>query len=54
MPVPAFAMRLAMGEMSAIVLDGAKVAPSRFLAAGFEFRFPEVVSAIKDLITRKV
>ena len=52
-PVPGFAMRLAFGEMAdALLLSGQRVAPRRLLAAGFEFRHPEVGPALKDLLGR--
>ena len=54
LPVPAFALKLAMGEMSAIVLDSAKVYPKRLLDSGFQFKFPELTSALKDLFERKL
>jgi uncharacterized protein (TIGR01777 family) len=54
LPVPAFALKLAMGEMSAIVLDSAKVYPKRLLDAGFQFKFPELKEALIDLFERKL
>lgn len=49
-PVPAFAMRLMFGEVSTVVLDGQRVLPKRLQALGFEFRFPQAESAIRDLL----
>lgn len=54
LPVPAFALKIAMGEMSAIVLDSAKVNPKRLLDAGFEFNFPDLKKALEDLIYRNL
>lgn len=48
--VPAFALKLALGEMSEIVLEGSKVSPAKIRSSGFEFRFPEIQSAVKDLL----
>lgn len=51
-PVPAFAMRLGarlVGSESSLVLMGQRCVPGRFLAAGFQFRFPELGGALKDL-----
>ena len=53
-PVPAFALKLAMGEMSAIVLDSARVYPKRLLDAGFEFEHTELKEALEDLMGRGV
>jgi len=49
-PVPAFALRLAFGEMSVMVLEGQKVVPARLLETGFEFQFPHISLALKDVL----
>lgn len=53
-PAPAFALRLALGEMSALLLDGQRVEPKRLLEAGFTFRYPEPVEAVTHLITHNI
>ena len=50
LPVPAFALRLVLGEMSTLVLDGQRVFPERLLQAGFKFQYPTIEAALKDLI----
>lgn len=50
MPMPRFALRLVLGEMATLLLDGQKAAPRRLLQAGFEFQFPDADSALKDLL----
>jgi len=52
MPAPAFALRLALGEMATVVLDGQRAVPRRLLALGFAFRFPEAEAALHDLLAR--
>lgn len=52
MPAPAFAFRLAFGEAATLVLDGQRVLPKRLLEAGFQFRFPELEPALRDLLAR--
>jgi uncharacterized protein (TIGR01777 family) len=47
---PAFAVRALLGEMSTVVLDGQRVVPARLNEAGFIFRFPEVRTALADLL----
>lgn len=47
--VPALPVRLALGEMSTVVLDGQRVLPRRLLDMGFNFRFPVVEAALTDL-----
>lgn len=51
-PAPAMAMRLVLGEMSAVVLDGAKLSTDKISATGFDFTFVNVNSALRDLISR--
>jgi len=49
-PTPAWPVRLLLGEQSALLLEGAAVAPVRLLASGFSFRFPTVRQALADLV----
>ncbi|MDO8578208.1 MAG: TIGR01777 family oxidoreductase [Dehalococcoidales bacterium] len=49
-PTPAFALRLAFGEMATIILDGQRAIPKRLLQLGFKFKFPEAGLALKDLL----
>lgn len=49
-PVPGFAMRLAFGEVADVVLKGQRAVPRRLLDLGFEFRFPDAESALRDLL----
>ncbi len=52
LPVPAFALRLALGEVAAVVLEGQRALPRRLLDLGFRFRFPDAESALRDLLAR--
>lgn len=47
--VPAFALKLAMGEMSAAVLGSTRVSTQKIIEAGFSFDFPELEPALNDL-----
>jgi uncharacterized protein (TIGR01777 family) len=50
-PMPAFAARLAFGELAdALLLSSARVFPDRLSALGFEFRHPSVESALKEML----
>ncbi|MCO6478743.1 MAG: TIGR01777 family oxidoreductase [Phaeodactylibacter sp.] len=53
-PVPAFALRLAMGEMADTILDSTRVSSEKIEQAGFEFSFPVLDEALRDLLQRKV
>lgn len=49
-PAPAFALKLALGEMSHTVLDSTRCSPAKLEAAGFQFKHPELSGALKDLL----
>lgn len=50
LPVPVFAMKFALGEMSVLVLEGQKVKPEKLLTAGFSFKYPVLEKALKDIL----
>jgi len=51
LPVPAFAVRLAYGEMAdEVLLAGQRVLPKRLLEAGFEFRYADLKSALTGVL----
>lgn len=49
-PVPAFALKLVLGELAAIVLDGRKVSAQKLQALGFTCQYQEVETALHDLL----
>jgi uncharacterized protein (TIGR01777 family) len=52
-PMPAFAARLAFGEMAdALLLAGQRVTPTRLEASGYRFRHPDLESALRHLLGR--
>jgi uncharacterized protein (TIGR01777 family) len=48
--VPAFMLRLVLGEFGEVLLSGQKVLPRRLLDAGFGFDFPTIEQALADLL----
>lgn len=48
--VPAFMLRLVLGEMSTMVLEGQRASSKKLTDLGFRFKFHEIESALKDLI----
>jgi uncharacterized protein len=48
-PVPSFAMKLALGQKSKLVLEGQKVVPKVLMETGYKFSFPKLDQALKDL-----
>jgi uncharacterized protein len=51
MPVPSFAMKMVLGQKSALVLEGQHVVPQRLMDHGFGFTFPILKLALDDLLT---
>lgn len=50
-PVPAFALRLAFGEMAeATLLASTRVRPQRLHATGYRFHFPDLEGALRHLL----
>jgi uncharacterized protein (TIGR01777 family) len=50
-PAPAFALRLALGEMAdAALLASCRAVPEKLLASGFPFRFAEISAALAHLL----
>jgi uncharacterized protein (TIGR01777 family) len=50
-PLPAFAARLAFGEMAdELLLASQRVEPARLLASGYSFRFPELEGALRHVL----
>ncbi|WP_425834733.1 TIGR01777 family oxidoreductase [Streptomyces fractus] len=47
LPVPSFALRVALGEMAGDVLGSTRAVPTRLLESGFEFTHPGVEQAIR-------
>lgn len=49
-PAPTFALKLMLGEMAAMVLDGRRAVPNRLQELGFTFQYPEAREALLDLL----
>jgi hypothetical protein len=48
--VPAFALKLAVGELAVSVLGSTKVSGQKITESGFTYRFPELAPALQDLL----
>ncbi len=48
-PAPAVAVRLAVGEMATLALDGRPVVPRVALDTGYAFRFPDLEGALGEI-----
>ena len=53
LPVPALALRLALGEMADVaVLSSTRVLPVRLQESGYHFRYPDLEGALRYLLGR--
>lgn len=50
--VPAFVLKLAMGEMSKIVLNGRRVSPEKLEKLGFQFKYKNLEEALRNCLTK--
>ncbi len=51
-PVPEFAFRTMFGEVSTVVVDGQRVVPKRLEELGYQFKFPVLEPAIRDILRK--
>lgn len=49
-PVPSFVLKMVLGDMSAVVLEGSRVSNSKLKSLGFQFKFQNLDDAIKNLL----
>ena len=47
--VPGFVLNIVLGEMATTLLTGQKAPPKKLQSLGFEFEFPLLIPALKDL-----
>jgi NAD dependent epimerase/dehydratase family enzyme len=50
LPVPGFALKLALGGFGGVLLAGQRALPAALEADGFRFRHPTLESALGDLL----
>jgi uncharacterized protein len=49
MPAPGFALKIALGEMSTLVLEGQKVLPEKLQTFGYDFLYSNLSSALRNI-----
>ena len=52
MPAPAFMIRLVLGEFGNVLLDSQRTIPDSLLSHGFEFQYPDIRSAIQEVVAK--
>jgi uncharacterized protein (TIGR01777 family) len=50
-PIPAAALKIGLGEAATLALEGRPVHPSRLLQSGYQFTYPDLNNALRDLFT---
>ena len=50
--IPAFVMKLALGEMSSLVLNGSRIDATKIQEIGFKFQYPTLEKALEELIEK--
>lgn len=50
LPLPAFALKLALGELAHTLLTGQRAVPQRLQAAGFQFHYTDIDKTMQDLL----
>ena len=51
-PMPAFVVKLLFGQMGEeLLLSGQKVIPEKLTQAGYQFKYPKLESALKDIVS---
>jgi hypothetical protein len=53
LPAPGFMLRLVLGEFGSILLEGQRVLPQKLMQAGFQFSYPEIDRALRQVIRGK-
>ncbi len=54
LPVPEFALKLALGEMATMLTTSMRVIPKRLLEQGHTFLYPELIPALHNVLENKV
>jgi uncharacterized protein len=52
LPLPSFPLRVFLGEMSGLVLEGQKVLPKKLVESGFEFQYPQINLALNNIFAK--
>jgi uncharacterized protein (TIGR01777 family) len=53
LPVPGFALHVALGELGTLMTTGQRVAPSKALSGGYIFHYPTLEPALRAIMTKR-
>jgi hypothetical protein len=51
--IPGFVLKMILGEAAVLLTESPDVKPKHLLEAGFEFRYPDIYSALKEILDTK-
>ena len=52
LPVPGFALYVALGELGTLMTTGQRVNPAKALSRGYIFEYPKLESALRAIMTK--
>lgn len=52
LPVPGFALHLALGELGTLMTTGQRVTPAKALSGGYVFHYPTLEPALRAIVTK--
>lgn len=52
--IPAFVMKILLGKMAVIILEGSRVSSKKILATGFQFKYPTIEEALENLMRSSI
>jgi uncharacterized protein (TIGR01777 family) len=53
LPVPGFALSLALGELRTLMTTGQRVSPAKALSGGYVFHYPTLETALRAIVTKR-
>lgn len=53
LPVPGLVLKIAFGELGSVLTTGQRVIPERILKTGYQFKYPDVDSALRAIFGNK-
>jgi uncharacterized protein len=53
LPVPGFALQVALGELGALMTTGQRVNPAKALSGGYVFRYPTLEPALRAILSKR-
>jgi len=52
-PVPRFALRMALGELGTLMTTGQRITPAKALSGGYVFHYPKLEPALQAILAKE-